>query len=87
MTVSLKNIKTKEGIFWRARKKTTGSVMINTLLNISSRTEGILHCLCKFYTACTECKGCYNLIDSLKVFRVDFRYNSVGMLFQFFGPR
>ena len=72
MTVPLKNIKTKERIFWRTRKKTTGTVMINTLLNISSRTKGILHCLCKFYTACTERKGCYNLIDSSKVFRVDF---------------
>ena len=44
----LKNIKTKEHIFWRTRKKTTESVMINTFLNISSKTEGILHHLCKF---------------------------------------
>ena len=69
--VKFKNIKTRERIFWWTRKKTIGSVKINTLLNISSRPEGILHHLCRFYTACTECKGCYNLIDFLKFFIED----------------
>ena len=36
--------------------------LISTFLNISSKPEGILHHLCKFYTVCTECKGCFVLI-------------------------
>ena len=82
----IKNINSKERIFWRTRKKNTGSVMINTFLNISSRPEGSLHDFCKFYTACMESKGCYNLTDSLKTFREDFCFDSVGMLFKIFGP-
>lgn len=57
-------------------------MMINTFLNIHLRLEGILHHLCKRYTACTECKGWYYLIDSLKVVGEDFCFVSVGMLFQ-----
>ena len=82
----IKNIKIKEDIFWRTRKKTVGGVIINTILNISWRPEGILPHLCKFYTASTECQDCYNLIDSLKDFR-DFCFDSVDTLFQIFGPR
>ena len=55
--------------------------MINTFLKISSRPEGILHHLCKVLH-----KGCYNLIDSL-IFREDFCFDSVGMLFHIFAPR
>ena len=36
--------------------------LISTFLNISSKPKGILHHLCKFYTVCTECKGCFVLI-------------------------
>ena len=82
----IKNIITKERISWRTQKKTTRRVMINTFSSISSRPEGILHHLCKFYISCTECKGCDNLKDSL-IFREDFRFDSVGMLFHIFGPR
>ena len=83
----LKYIKTKERIFWRKKKKTTGSMMINTFLKISSKLEGILHHLCTFYPSCSECRSFYNLMDSLKVFRDDFCFDSVGMLFLTFGPR
>ena len=31
-------------------------------LNIRSRPKETLHYLCLFYTECTECKGCHNLI-------------------------
>ena len=41
----------KERIFWAARKKTTGSVMINSFLKIMLRSEGILQHLWKFCTA------------------------------------
>ena len=60
----LKNIKAKERIFWRKSKEITGGMMINTFLNNDSRSEGVLHDLCKFHTACTESKGFYNLVDS-----------------------
>ena len=61
--------------------------MINTFWNISLRPEEILYYLCKFYTACTEWEGCYDLIDSLNVFREGFCFNSVGMLFHIFRQR
>ena len=49
----LKNIKTKEHMFWQIMKKTTGNMIINTFLDIGSRPEEILLHLHKFYTACT----------------------------------
>lgn len=76
MRNKIKNIKAEERTFWRTRKKTTGSVIINTYLNTSSRPEGILHHLCKFYIACWGCKGCYNLKDVLKVIREDLCFSS-----------
>lgn len=69
------------------KEKTTGSVMINIFLNISLKPEGILHHLCKLYTVCTECRGCYNFKDSEKVLREDFCFGSLSMLFHIFGPR
>ena len=40
----------------KPRKKSTGSVMINTFFNISLRPEDILHHLFKFYNACAVLK-------------------------------
>ena len=61
--------------------------MTSAFLNIRSRHEGILPYLCNFYTACTECKSCYRLKDSLKVFGEDFRFDSIVYAFSAFGPR
>ena len=60
--------------------------MLKTLLNISSRPEGILHRSCKFYSPCMDnANVSIILVDSLKVFREDFCFNSVDMLLQIFG--
>ena len=79
--IKLKNIKTKERMFWQASKKTAGSVMRNAFLNIRSTPEGILKHLWRPYIAYTECKGCYNLICSFKVFRENF----VSVLYVYFS--
>ena len=39
---------------WRLYKKIIGSIIIKNFLKISLRPEGILHPLCKFYTACKD---------------------------------
>ena len=59
--------------------------MINRILDISSRPEEILnHIYVSLHSLLGQFKGFHNLINSLKVFR-DFRFNSVGMLFQDIG--
>ena len=57
--------------------------LINTFLNISSKPEGILHHLCKFYTVCTECKGCFVLVLQV-AFPTFGTYNHGNILLRLF---